>query len=185
MILAATLFHVDKESLCIYDCYFWVQFPVFAVKYFSKLKFCIHDCHFWVRFPVFTVKYFSKLKFCIYDCTVGLDFSFLLLSISQNWNSAFTIVLGMDVRMRMEWTVIVVGLTQSLRMNMWWGCMNMTQSSKARKSWNISHRVVTTLLNQKVTVRKKTLTMYVGRAQEKSWLYFTNIHSSSHNTISD
>ena len=45
--------------------------------------------------------------------------------------------------------------------------MNMTQSSNARRSWNISHRVVTTLFNQKVTVRKKTLTMQVGRAQEK------------------
>ena len=30
----------------IYNCYFWVGFPVSAVKYFSKLKFCIHDAEF-------------------------------------------------------------------------------------------------------------------------------------------
>ena len=71
-------------EFCIYDCFFWVGFPVSAVKYFSKFgilhlqmpfwvgfpisavkysskfKFCIHNCHFWVRFPVSAVKHFSK-----------------------------------------------------------------------------------------------------------------------------
>ena len=57
----------------IYDCYFWVGFPVSAVKYFSKFGILHLRLHFWVGFPIFAVKYFSKLKFCIYDCTFGLD----------------------------------------------------------------------------------------------------------------
>ena len=77
----------------IYNCYFWVGFPVSAVKYFSKFKILHLQLHFWGGFPVSTVKYFSKLKFCIYDWTFGVDFPFTLLSISQNWNSAFMIEL--------------------------------------------------------------------------------------------
>ena len=51
------------------------------------------DVHFSVGFPVFAVKYFSKLEFCIYDCLFfGLDFLSPLLSISQNWDSAFITV---------------------------------------------------------------------------------------------
>ena len=67
----------------IYDCYFWVGFPVSAVKYFSKFKILHLQLHFWGGFPVSTVKYFSKLKFCIYDWTFGVDFPFPLSSISQ------------------------------------------------------------------------------------------------------
>ena len=77
----------------IYDYYFWVGFPLSAVKYFSKFGILHLRMPFWVGFPVSAVKYFSKLKFCIYDCRFGLDFPFPLLSISQNWNSAFMIVL--------------------------------------------------------------------------------------------
>ena len=51
----------------IYNCYFWVGFPVSAVKYFSKFGILHLRLHFWVGFPIFAVKYFSKLKFCIYD----------------------------------------------------------------------------------------------------------------------
>ena len=51
----------------IYDCYFWVGFPVSAVKYFSKFGILHLRLHFWVGFPISAVKYFSKLKFCIYD----------------------------------------------------------------------------------------------------------------------
>ena len=47
--------------------FFWVGFPVSAVKYFSKFKILHLQLHFWGGFPVSTVKYFSKLKFCIYD----------------------------------------------------------------------------------------------------------------------
>ena len=67
----------------IYDCYFWVGFPVSAVKYFSKFGILHLRLHFWVGFPISAVKYFSKLKFCIYDWTFGVDFPFPLLSISQ------------------------------------------------------------------------------------------------------
>ena len=49
----------------IYDCYFWVGFPVSAVKYFSKFGILHLRLHFWVGFPISAVKYFSKLKFCI------------------------------------------------------------------------------------------------------------------------
>ena len=48
------------------NVHFSVGFPVFAVKYFSKLEFCIYDCLFSVGFPFSAVKYFSKLGFCIY-----------------------------------------------------------------------------------------------------------------------
>ena len=51
----------------IYNCYFWVGFPVSAVKYFSKFGILHLRLHFWVGFPISAVKYFSKLKFCIYD----------------------------------------------------------------------------------------------------------------------
>ena len=51
----------------IYDCYFWVGFPVSDVKYFSKFGILHLRLHFWVGFPISAVKYFSKLKFCIYD----------------------------------------------------------------------------------------------------------------------
>ena len=57
----------------IYDCYFWVGFPVSAVKYFSKFGILHLRLHFWVGFPISAVKYFSKLKFCIYDWTFGVD----------------------------------------------------------------------------------------------------------------
>ena len=67
----------------IYDCYFWVGFPVSAVKYFSKFGILHLRLHFWVGFPISAVKYFSKLKFCIYDWAFGVDFPFPLLSIFQ------------------------------------------------------------------------------------------------------
>ena len=67
---------------------FQLDFPFLMPSISQYLEFNIYDCYFWVGFPVSAVKYFSKLKFCIYDCTFGLDFPFLLLSISQNWNSA-------------------------------------------------------------------------------------------------
>ena len=67
----------------IYDCYFWVGFPVSAVKYFSKFGILHLRLHFWAGFPISAVKYFSKLNFCIYDWTFGVDFPFPLLSISQ------------------------------------------------------------------------------------------------------
>ena len=57
----------------IYDCYFWVGFPVSDVKYFSKFGILHLRLHFWVGFPISAVKYFSKLKFCIYDWTFGVD----------------------------------------------------------------------------------------------------------------
>ena len=44
----------------IYDCYFWVGFPVSDVKYFSKFGIPHLRLHFWVGFPIFAVKYFSK-----------------------------------------------------------------------------------------------------------------------------
>ena len=43
----------------IYDCYFWVGFPVSAVKYFSKYGILHLRLHFWVGFPVSAVKYIS------------------------------------------------------------------------------------------------------------------------------
>ena len=48
----------------IYDCDFWVGFPVSAVKYFSKFGILHLRLHFWVGFPIFAVKYFSK--FCLH-----------------------------------------------------------------------------------------------------------------------
>ena len=48
----------------IYDCYFWVGFPISAVKYFSKFGILYLRLHFWVGFPIFAVKYFSK--FCLH-----------------------------------------------------------------------------------------------------------------------
>ena len=63
---------------------FQLDFPFLMPSISQYLEFNIYDCYFWVGFPVSAVKYFSKLKFCIYDCTFGLDFPFLLLSISQN-----------------------------------------------------------------------------------------------------
>ena len=81
----------------IYDCYFWVGFPVSAVKYFSKFGILQLRLYFWVGFPISAVKYFSNLKVCIYECPFGLDFPFALLSISQNGNSVFTIaIFGLD-----------------------------------------------------------------------------------------
>merc|ERR1712012_1021636 len=44
----------------IYNCYFWVGFPVSAVKYFSKFGILHLRLQFWGGFPVSTVKYFSK-----------------------------------------------------------------------------------------------------------------------------
>ena len=40
----------------IYDCYFWVGFPVSAVKYFSKFGILHLRLHFWVGFPISAVK---------------------------------------------------------------------------------------------------------------------------------
>ena len=44
----------------IYDCYFWVGFPVSAVKYFSIFGILYLRLLFWVGFPASAVEYFSK-----------------------------------------------------------------------------------------------------------------------------
>ena len=72
---------------------FQLDFPFLMPSISQYLEFNIYDCYFWVGFPISAVKYFSKLKFCIYDWTFGVDFPFPLLSISQNWNSEFMIEL--------------------------------------------------------------------------------------------
>ena len=59
---------------------FQLDFPFLMPSISQYLEFNIYDCYFWVGFPISAVKYFSKLKFCIYDCTFGLDFPFPLLS---------------------------------------------------------------------------------------------------------
>ena len=43
----------------IYDCYFWVGFPISAVKYFSIFQIVHSRLYFWVGFSVSAVKYFS------------------------------------------------------------------------------------------------------------------------------
>ena len=58
----------------IYDCYFWVGFPVSAVKYFSKFGILHLRLHFWAGFPISAVKYSSKFKFCIHNCHFWVRF---------------------------------------------------------------------------------------------------------------
>ena len=70
---------------------FQLDFPFLMPSISQYLEFNIYDCYFWVGFPVSAVKYFSKFGILHLRLHFELDFPFPLLGISQNWKSAFMI----------------------------------------------------------------------------------------------